>query len=170
MADNEKGNEEESGGGSNKKMIIIIAIVVILTIGLSVGVTIFLLNSDDGGDSAGGEEEVAAEPVDLPAIYFDIKPPFVVAINVDGKQRYLQIHMSVMGRQQSAFDVLDLHMPLIRNKLILFYSSQDFEYIQTNEGKEELRAKSKEMIQEILTQESEGDEIEQVLFTNFVMQ
>ncbi|MCP5206443.1 MAG: flagellar basal body-associated FliL family protein [Hahellaceae bacterium] len=158
----------EEGGKSNKKMLIIIVIVVILTIAVSVGATFFLLgDKEEGAESAPAE---VAEPVKLPALYYEVKPPFIVAMNVDGKQRYMQIYASVMARDQAALDTLDMHMPLIRNKMIMLYSSQDFEAVQTLEGKEQLRLKSKEIIQEVLAQEAEGTEIEQVLFTNFVMQ
>jgi flagellar FliL protein len=159
----------EEGGKSNKKMLIIIVIVVILTIAVSVGATFFLLgDKDEGADAAAPAE--AAEPVKMPALYYELKPPFIVAMNVDGKQRYMQIYASVMARDQATLDTLDMHMPLIRNKMIMLYSSQDFEAVQTLEGKEQLRLKSKEVIQEVLAQEAEGAEIEQVLFTNFVMQ
>jgi flagellar FliL protein len=154
---------------SSKKMLIIIAIVVLLTIAISVGATFFLLSGKDEASAEGGEV-VAAEPVKLPALYYDLQPPFVVTLSVDGKQRYMQIYVSVMTRDQRALDTLTLHMPLIRNKMIMLYSSQNFEAVQTAEGKDALREKSKEVIQEILTQESEGAVIEQVLFTNFVMQ
>lgn len=158
----------EAGGKSSKKMLIIITIVVLLTVGIAVGATVFLMGGGD--DAAVAADAVVTEPVKLPALYYEVKPPFVVALNVDGKQRYLQINVSVMGRDSAAMDTMDLHMPLIRNKMIMLYSSQDFQTIQTLEGKDELRAKSKEIIQEVLAQESPGAEIEQVLFTNFVMQ
>ena len=57
MAEEENKAEDgqESEGGSKKKLIIVIAIVALLAVGISVGVTLFLL---------GGEEETVAEEVE----------------------------------------------------------------------------------------------------------
>ncbi|WP_250657666.1 flagellar basal body-associated FliL family protein [Alkalimarinus coralli] len=169
-ADDKKGeNQEEQGGKSNKKLIIIVAIVVILSIGLSIGATLFFLKGD-GGESEAGEEQAAVEEVKKPAVYLDIKPPFVVTYDVAGRQRYMQVFVSVQSRDQASLDTMELHMPLIRNKLIMLFSGQDFEKLQTAEGKTALRDASLSLINEMLEKEASGSSIEQVLFTNFVMQ
>ncbi len=162
-------NQEEQGGKSSKKLIIIIAIVVILSIGLSIGATLFFLSGDDSG-SGDADEQVPVEEVKMPAVYLDIKPPFVVTYDVAGRQRYMQVFVSAQSRAQTSLDAMELHMPLIRNKLIMLFSSQDFEGLQTGEGKAALRAESLTLINEILEKEASGSSIEQVLFTNFVMQ
>lgn len=83
-------------------------------------------------------------------------------------------------------------MPAVRNALVLLLSSQNFDDLQTAEGKENLRLDALDIVQEILDQEQldtlmrmpkkerekfekehgsdEIPNIEQVLFTNFVMQ
>ncbi|UZE94948.1 flagellar basal body-associated FliL family protein [Alkalimarinus alittae] len=165
--DNKDVNEEETGGKSSKKLIIIVAIVVILAVGLAVGATLFFLKGDS---SASDAAEVPVEEVKKPAIYFDIKPPFVVTFDVEGRQRYMQVFVSAQSRDQASLDALELHMPLIRNKLIMLFSSQDFQGLQTAEGKASLRLASLNLINEILEKEASGSSIEQVLFTNFVMQ
>ncbi len=169
--DQAKGTSEEGaeGGKSKKKLIIIVAIVIIVSIGLSIGATLFFLNGDDSEDG-GAEGDAPVEEVKLPAVYLDIKPPFVVTYDVSGKQRYMQVFVSAQSRDQASLDAMELHMPLIRNKLIMLFSAEDFEKLQTPEGKESLRASSLALINEMLEKESNGSSIEQVLFTNFVMQ
>ncbi len=164
----EENQEEAAQGGSKKKLIIIIAIVVLISIGASIGVTLFFLGGSSGGTS--DEPAEPTEPVKKPALYYDFKPAFIVAMNVGGKQRYMQIHLAAMGREQAAFDTLEMHMPLVRNKLIALYGAQDFEKLQTKEGKEFLQEESKRIINEILQQEGDGLEVEKTLFSNFVMQ
>jgi len=164
-----KGEDNAEGGKSKKKIIIIVAIVAILSIGLSIGATLFFLNGGDSGDGA-GEDAEPVEEVKLPAVYLDIKPPFVVTYDVSGKQRYMQVFVSAQSRDQASLDAMELHMPLIRNKLIMLFSGQDFQQLQTTEGKESLRVSSLTLINEMLEKESSGSSIEQVLFTNFVMQ
>ncbi len=169
MAEDDKKNEgQEEGGKSKKKIIIIIAIVVILSIGLSVGATLFFLKGDSG--DAAQQAEVPAEEIKKPAVYLDVKPPFVVTYDVSGRQRYMQVFVSIQSRDQSSLDLIELHMPLIRNKLIMLFSGQDFEKLQTPEGKESLRTDSLSLINEMLEKEASDTTVEQVLFTNFVMQ
>ncbi len=163
------GEEGSEGGKSKKKLIIIVAIAVLISIGLAVGATLFFLNGDNSEES-GAEDDAPVEEVKLPAVYLDIKPPFVVTYDVSGKQRYMQVFVSAQSRDQASLDAMELHMPLIRNKLIMLFSGENFEGLQTPEGKESLRASSLTLINEMLEKESSGSSIEQVLFTNFVMQ
>ncbi len=166
-ADTAAENQGENAPGSKKKLIIIIALVVLISVGASIGATLFFL-SGDSPDVA--EAQVPVEPVKRPALYYEFDPAFIVAINVGGKQRYMQIHLSVMGRSQAAFDVIEQHMPLVRNKLIALYGSQDFTRMQTPEGKAFLLEESRRIVMEVLAEESAGEKIERALFTNFVMQ
>lgn len=164
MADDENNNGEEQQKPKSKLLLIIIAVLVVLLIGG--GVTAFLLMSGD--DEAAAEE--SAEPAIQPAIYFDFKPPFVVNYQWKGRQRYVQISMSIMTRNPAAIETINVHMPLVRNNLVMILGSQDFEVLRTPEGKETLRQSVLEEIQKILIDEMGEPGIEQVLFTNFVMQ
>jgi len=164
MADDDNNNSEEQEKPKSKMLIIIIAVLVVLMIGG--GAAAFLMMS--GGDEASVDE--SAEPAQMPAIYFDFKPPFVVNYQWKGRQRYVQISMSVMTRNAAAIETINTHMPLVRNNLVMVLGSQDFEMLRTPEGKEALRQSVLEELQKILTEEMGEPGIEQVLFTNFVMQ
>jgi len=173
VADEEQKDEEnqETGAGkSSKKAIIIIVIAVILAIGLSVGATVYFLGSGEDSDVPEEVSEEDLTPIEKgPAIYLDVKPPFLVTFNVEGRQRYMQIYVSVSSRIQSALDVMEYHMPLIRSKLITTYSDQNFEELQTPEGKRSLQSQTLKVINDVLDNEgSKG--IEGVYFTNFVLQ
>jgi len=168
VAEEEKKVEEgqEEAPKSKKKLIIIIALVAILAVGLSVGATIFLLGGDEGETSV---EETVEEPVKEPATYLAIKPPFLVTFNVDGRQRYMQISVSVSSRDSSSLDALEHHMPLIRSKLIAAYSGEAFDDVKTEAGKLALQSKTVEVMNGVL--EGEGaSQIENIFFTNFVLQ
>lgn len=167
MAENDtEANENPAEEGKSKKGIIIIALVVLIAIGASVGVTIFLLS---GSDTVEESEEVTEELPQGPAVYHDIKPPFLVTFNVGGRQRYMQIHVATSSRDENAFASLEHHMPLIRSRIINLYGGQDFETIQTEAGKQALREETLRIINEVL--EAEGSALmENVFFTNFVLQ
>ena len=70
----------------------------------------------------------------------------------------------------AALDALKVHMPLLRNRLVMLLSSQDFEALKTPVGKEMLRQQATASVQELAQKEIGKLAIEQVLFTNFVLQ
>jgi len=166
----EEENQEAKKGKFSKKGIIIIAIVLIVAIALSIGVTLFLMGGDDS-DPVSDEGSEGAETAiqKAPAIYLDIKPPILVTFNVKGRQRYMQVYVSVSSRNQASLDTMEYHMPLIRSKIITKYSGQDFDQIRTEAGKTALKEQTFNVINDVL--EGEGAEkIEGVFFTNFVLQ
>ncbi len=120
---------------------------------------------------AAAEEEQEQVKKGEPA-YLKLEPPLTV--NFDRGQRitYLQAEVEVMARSQEVLDRVDKHMPVIRNNLLMLFSEQDFEALNTRSGREELREQSLTEINEILEErggEDEG-EVEAVYFTSFVMQ
>jgi flagellar FliL protein len=158
-----------------KKILIIVAVVVLLAGG---GVTAyFLLGAKEeapaaaGAEGAEGEAAAAAEPAEPEAdpIYLGLDPNFVVNFEHKGQIRYLQLSLQIMAYDQAVIDKVQANMPAVRNKLILLFTGQDYEALQTLEGKEALRA-------EVLTAINESvrltgsNSVAEVFFTGFVMQ
>ncbi len=181
-----------------KKLLLIIGggfLLVAISIGATVAVIKLLAPKKAPGEatttsseaSVGAESSVAAkasesgEPA-MPIIYLALKPNFTVNYDVNGRQRFLQAELTVMYRDEAVLKILELHMPAVRNGLVLLLSSQTFDDLQTVEGKEKLRTAALKIVQNILIKEQlEAPEksekskkvlpnIEQILFTNFVMQ
>lgn len=169
MAEEEKnpeGTQEAEGGSGSKKMIIIIAVVVILAIGISVGATLFLLGGDESTEET---EEAVAEEQESDAQYIDLTPAFLVTFSANGRQRYMQAHVSISTKFPSNTAALEHHMPLIRSKISGLFSTQEFTSLQTDEGKKALLESTKASINGVL--EAEGEQpIDRVYFTNFVLQ
>jgi flagellar FliL protein len=166
VAEETNNAEGEQEGGSSKKGLIIIIVAVLIAIATSVGVTLFLIGGDDGGAE---EEAEVVEEVKAPALYLDMKPPILTTFNVDGRQRYMQILLSVSARDQAVLDAVEHHMPLIKARINSVFSRQDFAALQTEAGKQELREETTATINSVLTAEGEA-EIESVYFSNFVLQ
>src|SRR5690625_7087035 len=59
--------------------------------------------------------------------------------DVRGRQRYLQVQVTLMLRDNAAVQSIELHQPSIRNTLVGLFSGQVFEDLQTPEGRELLR-------------------------------
>ncbi|ADZ92443.1 flagellar basal body-associated FliL family protein [Marinomonas mediterranea] len=170
--DNLDVSAEDGKKGGKKKLIIILVAVLILLGGGGAAAYLFLFSGDEPLPEESSVDDAAAQAVqtDGPAIYLELDQPFVVDFMVSGRQRYLQLKMTLKSRDQVQIDAVKIHMPLIRNSLVLLFSSQSFDELQTLEGKKALKQAALESVNNILTQETGVGGMQDVLFTNFVMQ
>ncbi len=181
-AKNGAGNADaDPNAKSKKKKLFLMIGVAVALVAISVGGTIAALKILSPAAPTADEEEHAA-PTLAPAIYYEMTPNFTINFNVNGRQRYLQAAITLMYREPLLEPLLELHMPAIRNGLVMLLSAKNFDELQTNEGKEVLRTEALEIIQGQLKKEQEAlaasgkseevptANVEQVLFTNFVMQ
>ena len=156
-------------GKSKLKLIILIVVGLLLAVGLSVGSAWFIFSKGYKSEEA-KSAEAAAAPVRQPAIYQDLMPAFVVNFNHQNRTRYLQVSMALMSRDSAGMEKLKVHMPVLRNRLVMLLSGQDFAALQTPLGKEMLLQLALASVQELAQKETGSTVVEQVLFTNFVLQ
>lgn len=177
--------EADAGSKKKKKLFLMIGLAVAL-VAISIGGTVVALKmlSPPPAESPAAESKEEEKVSSLaPAIYFDMAPNFTINFNVNGRQRYLQAAITLLYREPALEELLKLHMPAIRNGLVMLLSGKSFEELQTVEGKETLKLEALDIInkqlekeQQALIEKSEEEEkpaiakVEQVLFTNFVMQ
>ncbi len=157
---------------SNKKTIIIIVAVVLLSIAAAVGGTLFFLGKVPGMGDVAEQVSVPSGPQITPSnsVYYEMEPAFVINFNAGRKQRFMQVYVAVKAQTESAVAQVSQHSPVIRNNLNQLFAKQDFESIQTPEGKEEMRQAATQAVQDVLAKYGNGETIDQVLFTNLVMQ
>jgi flagellar FliL protein len=158
---------------SKRKKLLIMILVVISLVAVSVGATLVLVTHFAGPVSPEVENTNAADPavaVKKPAIYYPMQPVFVVNFESQGRQRFLQVEVNLLLREQDVIPVLELHMPAIRNSLVMLFSGQVYEDLRTADGKEKLRQEALLGVQSVLQKEMGKPGVEQILFTNFVMQ
>ena len=147
------------------KLIILIVVAVLLAIGLSVSATWYFMHSPKS--EAVPQADVN---VKLPAIYEPMAPAFVVNFNANGRQRYMQVSVTLQARDPADLKALMVHMPVIRNNLVMLFSGQTFDDLATPVGQEILRQKTTASVQEVAQKELGKVVIDQALFTNFVLQ
>lgn len=163
--------DEQAAGKGKLKLIVLMALVLLLAVGLSVGGTWFILSKGDKAEQARPDEAASGvAPVRQPAQYQELMPAFVVNFNHQGRTRYLQVSMALMARDTVGLDRLRVHMPVLRNRLVMLLAGQDFAALQTPLGKEMLLQQALASVQELAQQETGSTLVEQVLFTNFVLQ
>ncbi|PAA12889.1 MULTISPECIES: flagellar basal body-associated protein FliL [Pseudomonas] len=147
------------------KLIILIVVAVLLAIGLSVGATWYFMHSPKS--EAVPQTDVS---VKLPALYEPMAPAFVVNFNANGRQRYMQVSVTLQARDPADLKALMVHIPVIRNNLVMLFSGQAFDDLATPVGQEILRQKTTASVQEVAQKELGKVVIDQALFTNFVLQ
>ncbi|GAB7529760.1 flagellar basal body-associated protein FliL [Pseudomonas sp. 3A(2025)] len=159
---------KEPGSKKKLKLIIIVVVGLLVAIGLSVGATWFLMNkSEPKPDPAVAAAHANAKQ---PAVFEAMTPAFVVNFNVNGRQRYMQVSITMLARDAADMAALKVHMPTIRNNLVLLFAGIPFDSLTTPIGMEMLRQKATASIQEVAQKELGKTVVEQLLFTNFVLQ
>lgn len=178
--DLELDEDAEKKGKSGKAKIIIIALIVVVLMGASIGGTLlFLGGSDeemameedgDNGKEKKKKKKVAKDGEEMKVIYHAFEPAFVVNFEDKGVVRFLQIGLSVMTHDETVIAGLQQHDPVIRNNLVLLFSSQSFKDLSSREGKEKLRVETLKEIQSVLKKYTDDKGIEEAFFTSFVIQ
>lgn len=161
--------DDEAVAKSRRRLWIWLAVAGVLLMVVSIGGTLTVIRMSAPAEDPATDPAVAAT-VRKPAIYYPMKPPIIVNFSVRGRQRFLQAELTLLLRDGAVISAVELHQPMLRNALILLYGGQDYEQLQTAEGKELLRQATLQELQRLLQKEIGQPGIEQVLFTNFVMQ
>ncbi|WPP01321.1 flagellar basal body-associated protein FliL [Pseudomonas sp. HR96] len=149
------------------KLIIIIVVALLVAIGGSVGGTWFFLHKPAEVKPAADAAKTSGKQ---PALYEPLSPAFVVNYKQNGRDRYMQVSITLQARNQADLDALKVHMPVIRNNLVMMFSGQSFDTLNTPIGQEMLRQKATASVQEVAQKEVGKPVIDQLLFTNFVLQ
>ncbi|MFZ5491907.1 MAG: flagellar basal body-associated FliL family protein [Pseudomonadota bacterium] len=136
-------------------------------IAASIGGTVYLLGGK--AEPADGKQ-AKAEKVVAPPVYTPLEPPFVVNFEDEGTIRFLQVSVEVMSRDPKVAEAIKLHMPAIRDQLIMLFSDVDYAALSSREGKDALRGKAFDAVKSILKAQGASSRVEGVYFTNFVMQ
>ena len=169
MAD-EDDNEQAASGG-NKKLIIIAALVSVLLGGGGAAAVLTLTGGDKSEDVAEAEateEEVDEEPVQ--PTYVELSPEFVINFrDRNNRAKFLKADMSVATTEEGLEEQITLHMPAIRNNLVLLLSRQVYEDLVPHEGKENLRKLALAEVQSVLEERIGTPGVDDLFFSNFVM-
>ena len=104
------------------------------------------------------------------SVYIPIKPAFVVNYGGQGPLRYLKAEVSVRVKGASSANAIRHHMPYIRNNLILLFSRQSVDDLDTLEGKEQLRQEAMVEIERILIEEEGESGLQDLFFNQLVVQ
>jgi flagellar FliL protein len=164
--------EKPAGGGGGKKWLIPVIGGVLLAAGIGAGIAWYLSRQAKPAEP-GAEVPAAAASAEAaagPATYVALEPPFVVNLADPGGDRYLQVEVQLMTRAKGLEEQLTLHMPVIRNRLLLLFSQQTVDGVRSREAKEALQQKALEEVQSVLSEATGSAGVDALYFTSFVTQ
>lgn len=93
----------------------------------------------------------------------------LIAMPHRGATRHLQLTIQLVGHDQKYMKSVDNDVPAIRNGLLIFFNQQEFERINTYEGRESLRRETLVRINQIIGATAE-DRVADVYFTDYITQ
>lgn len=128
--------------GKKKKPILLIAIVAVVLLAGG-GAAFFLLGGkkDKGGEHA----EEAAEEHAKPPVYVTLEP-FTVNLTSEGAERFLQVGIDLKVSAPDIADKVKLHLPEIKNGILLLLTSKRVEDLSGIEGKNTLREEIRDIV------------------------
>lgn len=104
--------------------------------------------------------------------YIELKPDFVTNIGTPGqKLSYLKAAITLRASKKTVRAAVEAHMPRLRHELVMLFAEQtDTALLTSNEGQTALRIEAKSRLNAVLEAQQTGEQIDDVLFTTFVVQ
>ena len=142
-------------------------LIVALTLPLS---QVGFAQEETSEDEQAEEQEEATEPAVTD--YVTMNPPFVTHVGEPGQSLvYLKAAVTIRASSASTRPVLETHMPRLRHELVMLFGEQtDVDALSGSAGQAAMRAKAKKRINQVLEEQQTGENIADVLFTEFVVQ
>lgn len=123
-----------------------------------------------GGEHGKGVDLASpANPTAYQATYFQLQMPFTS--NMTDTDAFAQISVAVSTYyDMRVIDAIKTHEMAIRSQVLMMLAQQPEETLSTPQGKQALQGKIKVIINDILKQKTGYGGIDNVYFTNFVIQ
>jgi flagellar FliL protein len=144
-------------------LFIIVGAVLVLVIG---GAGAFFMM---GGKGKKGEDH-AEEKTEAKAPTFVVIEPFVVNLQQESGDQYLQVAMTLQVPDGPTAEALKLYMPQVRSRLLMVLSSKKASELLTSEGKRKLTDEIIDQLGEPFSGKGKGPQITDVFYTSFVIQ
>lgn len=150
-------------GKSKKKLFIMIGVAVLLLAAIGGG-AMFMLSGKKNTKEKEHKEEVAKAPV------FLALEPFVVNLQSDSGEKYLQVQMTLQVPDEAQSNSIKANSPQVKSRLIMLLSSKDAAELLTPEGKDKLIEEITTQVNLPFTPKGEAQKVSGVFFTSFVIQ
>lgn len=117
--------------------------------------------------AASAEDEEATGPT---VQYIEFEPSFVVNYGSSGRMKYLRTDVALRVSSADVASKVSLHKPYIQHNLVMLFSSQESEIMNSSTGHEKLRQMALKSVQNLMN-ELEGEPcVDDLYFKNLVVQ
>jgi flagellar protein FliL len=151
------------------KRTLVIALIALVAAGLAGGGTWFYMSRHETAAPAQHAEAQAPKPAPIP-VFFALEPMTVNLQSDDGEQHYLRIGLTLKLNDQQTQEHLTAHMPEIRSRVLLALSNKHPEELAPLDGKRALAKELAALIEQPTEAGSPPVHVDDVLFTEFVVQ
>ena len=114
------------------------------------------------------EEAKAPATGDADVQYVELSPAFVT--NFQSRRiRYLKADVTLQVKDKATADAVTRNEPLIRNNLVMLFSRQTTDDLNSPAGRQHLKDEALQEVLNALKSEKEPDNVQEVLFTSFIV-
>ncbi|MFX1673617.1 flagellar basal body-associated protein FliL [Paraburkholderia sp. A2WS-5] len=148
------------------KRILLIVLIAVLAAGAAGGGVWFFMSRH----AASAPAAASAPPPPAVPVYYALEPMTVNLQSDDGETHYLRIGLTLKLDSQATQDALVAHMPEIRSRLLLALSNKHPADLAPLDGKRALATELAALIAQPSDSRGTAGHVEDVLFTEFVVQ
>lgn len=152
----------------SKKKLIIILVAALALLGGGGGAAAWYFSQKSAGH-AKGKEEVKEEAAPAEPAFVKLET-FTVNLDPEEGEKYLQVDITLSASSKDEAAVLEQHMPLVRNRVLMVLTSKKPSEISSMDGKKALSQEIVAQLNKPFTLQAKPQKISDVFFTSFVVQ
>ncbi len=157
----------------SKKKLMIMAIAGVLVLGGGAGAGWFFLHGSGDAEAAHADEapkkKKKKEKSHAKAEYIPVES-FTVNLQPENGDQYLQIQFTLQVDGPEQVTVIKDNMAKVRSRVLLLLSGKKPSEINTVDGKQQLAAEIKAVVQQPFEEGGNEQDVSDVLFTSFIIQ
>ncbi|WP_081139126.1 MULTISPECIES: flagellar basal body-associated protein FliL [unclassified Halomonas] len=156
--------------GGSKPWWIFGILIILISLASSAGMFYYMDSRSGNAPSQAQAQAPVEEPPAVEPIFVNVAPFTVNLQSRHYDQRLLYIGLSLRVGNMTTKDVLTMHMPQVRSRLLMLLSSQEAETLTTPEGKQSLSQEILALFDQPLAEPQPPLMINDVLYTDFIVQ
>ena len=165
---NQQGTVQPATPGPMKRIILIVLIALLAAGAAAAGTWFFMAHREAA--PAPAQAAAAAPAAQAVPVFFPLEPMTVNLQSDDGQQHYLRIGLTLKLNDPKVQQQLTDHMPEVRSRVLLALSNKHPDDLAPLEGKRALATELRTLIEQPNDKGAAPISIDDVLFTEFVVQ
>jgi flagellar FliL protein len=157
----------------SKKKLMIMAIAGVLVLGGGAGAGWFFLHGSGDAEAAHADEapkkKKKKDKEHVKAEYVPVES-FTVNLQPENGDQYLQVQFTLQVEGPEQVALIKDNMAKVRSRVLLLLSGKKASEINTVEGKQQLAAELKAVVQVPFDEGGDEQDVSDVLFTSFIIQ